>query len=121
MPKPKMAEYEVLDDNWGAQVAEATGANGPVVININTVNVNNGGYVNSGYNGELYSNKSRAATLILALIFGVFGAHCFYVGRIGRGILFFFTLGLFGFGLMWDIIMIALGRYRDGAGWLIVT
>lgn len=116
--EPPMADYEVLTDDQTGWPYQQTGAGVPVVININTVNVNTGpGY----YTGELYSNKSRAATLILALFFGIFGAHCFYVGRIGRGVLFFFTLGLFGFGWVWDIIMIAMGRYRDGAGWLIVT
>ena len=117
---PPMADYEVLINDPNAWPAGQTSTNGPVVININTVNVNTDtGYPT--YTGELYSNKSRAVALVLALFFGFFGAHCFYAGRVGRGLLFLFTLGLFGWGWLWDIVMIIFGRFRDGAGWLIVT
>ena len=68
-----------------------------------------------------YSRKSRGLTLVLALFFGVAGIHCFYVGRIGRGIVFLLTVGLFGIGWIWDIIQILARHYRDGAGLLIVT
>ena len=123
--EPPMADYEVLFDDQNVWQNGQTSTSGPVIININTVNVNNdSGYVGSGYTGytgELYSNKSRAIALILALFFGYFGAHCFYAGRVGRGLLFLFTFGLLGFGWVWDIIMILIGRFRDGAGWLIVT
>lgn len=44
------------------------------------------------------SDKKKSTALILCIFGGIFGLHNFYVGRIGRGILFFFTMGIFGIG-----------------------
>lgn len=61
-------------------------------------------------------------TLILALILGIFGAHRFYVGKIGTGILqLVLTLTVFGllFSSWWilsDWITIAIGRFKDADG-----
>lgn len=63
-----------------------------------------------------YSPKSRAAALLLCIIAGEFGAHYFYVGRIGMGILYLFTFGFLGFGWLIDIIRIACGTFRDNNG-----
>ena len=45
--------------------------------------------------------------------FGVFGLHRFYVGKIGTGILWFFTGGLFLVGQIIDVIMIMTGNFKD--------
>ena len=42
--------------------------------------------------------------LCLCLFFGWAGAHKFYVGKTGMGILYLFTLGLFGIGWIIDTI-----------------
>lgn len=42
--------------------------------------------------------------LCLCLLLGWAGAHKFYVGKTGIGILYLFTLGLFGFGWIIDTI-----------------
>ncbi|NWK57426.1 TM2 domain-containing protein [Verrucomicrobiaceae bacterium N1E253] len=42
------------------------------------------------------------AAWILQTFLGVFGAHRFYLGKIGTGILWFFTAGLFGIGYIYD-------------------
>jgi TM2 domain-containing membrane protein YozV len=42
-----------------------------------------------------------AAWLLLTFL-GIFGAHRFYLGKIGTGLLYLFTLGLLGFGLIYD-------------------
>ena len=62
------------------------------------------------------SESSRAAALILAVLLGIFGAHRFYVGRIGSGLGMLFTLG--GLGIWWltDIVRVATGRLRDSEG-----
>ena len=62
------------------------------------------------------SEKSRTVALALALLLGVFGAHRFYVGKIGTGLLQLFTLG--GFGIWWlvDMIMIIVGGFKDREG-----
>lgn len=55
--------------------------------------------------------KSKLATLLLCLVFGVYGAHRFYVGKISSGILYLCTAGLFGIGIiidLFDIILISL-------------
>jgi TM2 domain-containing membrane protein YozV len=62
------------------------------------------------------SNKSRRTALLLALLLGPFGAHQFYVGRIGGGLIYFFTFGLFGIGWLRDIWHILLGTFTDNVG-----
>lgn len=61
------------------------------------------------------SDKSRGLALIFALLgcFCVSGIHRFYVGKIGTGILWLLTGGLFGIGTIIDIIMIATGSFND--------
>ena len=63
-----------------------------------------------------YSPKSRVAALLICVFFGPIGIHYFYVGRIGMGVLYLFTVGLFGIGWMIDIIRIACGTFTDSNG-----
>lgn len=80
-----------------------------------TINVN----VNAG-GGSRYmtvaSEKSRKTALIACLIGGMIGAHHFYVGRIGKGILYALTGGLFFVGVIMDAIAIWSGSFKDNAG-----
>lgn len=62
------------------------------------------------------SNKSRLVALLLCIFLGEFGAHRFYVGKIGTGLLYLFTAGLFGFGWIIDLVKICLGSFRDNVG-----
>ena len=62
------------------------------------------------------SDRSKTTTLILCIVLGFAGVHHFYVGRIGMGILYLFTGGLFCIGWIADIIKIATGTFKDGAG-----
>lgn len=45
-------------------------------------------------------------SFLLCFFLGVFGAHKFYEGKAGLGILYIFTLGLFGIGWFIDLIVI---------------
>lgn len=62
------------------------------------------------------SPRSRLAALLLCWFLGIFGAHRFYVGKVGTGILMIFTLG--GLWVWWfvDLIMIIVGSFRDKEG-----
>jgi hypothetical protein len=58
----------------------------------------------------------RSTALLLAIIgpmFGLCGLQRFYVGKIGWGIVWLFTWGLFGIGQLIDIILIAAGQFKD--------
>ena len=65
------------------------------------------------------SKKSRLITLLLSLIFGVFGAHRFYVGKWKTGILYLLTGGVFGIGYLVDLITIICGYFTDSKGDLV--
>jgi TM2 domain-containing membrane protein YozV len=41
---------------------------------------------------------------ILLTFLGVFGIHRFYMGKIFTGLLYLLTLGLFGFGVLYDFL-----------------
>ena len=86
-----------------------------IVINNVNSNTNTNVNQNGGY-GAGISSKSKMVTLILAIFLGYLGIHRFYVGKIGSGILYFFTGGLFCFGWIYDIIKVLSGTFRDGAG-----
>lgn len=59
------------------------------------------------------SEKSRGVALALAVPLGVFGAHRFYVGKFGTGILQLFTIGGLGLWYLYDLILIAAGGFKD--------
>ncbi len=62
------------------------------------------------------SEKSFVAVLLLLLLLGGLGAHRFYVGKPGTAILFIVTLGGLGFWGLYDLIMIATGKFKDSSG-----
>ena len=71
---------------------------------------------NNTYNEEYTRNldsyntgkRDKVVTLVLCLLFGFLGAHKFYEGKFGMGILYIFTFGLFGIGWLVDLIVIML-------------
>ena len=79
---------------------------------------NNVNPVDGGYRPGT-SSKNKIAALILAIFLGVIGVHRFYVGKVGTGIIWLLTGGCFAIGWIYDIIKIASGTFRDGAGLVI--
>jgi DNA-directed RNA polymerase subunit RPC12/RpoP len=61
----------------------------------------------------------RSTALLLFLFLGVLGVHRYYVGKIGTGLLFMFSLGGFGIWGMADLVMITSGMFRDKQGRLL--
>src|SRR5688572_16731318 len=47
--------------------------------------------------------KDYTVAWALLTFLGMFGAHRFYIGKIGTGIIWLLTLGLFGIGYLYDL------------------
>ena len=100
------------------QAGNSTPQQIPTII-INNVNKNENTNTNAGYGGNGISHKSKMVALILAIFLGYLGIHRFYVGKVGSGIIWFLTGGLFVCGWIYDIAKIASGTFTDGAGCVI--
>jgi hypothetical protein len=65
-----------------------------------------------GGNSEA-SPKKRLVALVLNFLLGILGVHRFYVGKVGTGILQFFTLGGLFIWSFIDFILILCGTFKD--------
>jgi hypothetical protein len=63
------------------------------------------------------SPRSRWLAFILCFLFGVLGIHRFYVGKVGTGLLWLFTGGMFGIGLAHRSDRILIGGFTDKSGY----
>lgn len=68
-----------------------------------------------------YSEKTTIGTLLLCACLGVGGVHRYVNGKIGSGLLYTCTAGVFFLGWISDIFKIASGRFTDGKGKIINT
>lgn len=88
------------------------------------ITINNYNYQTNQDNNRNYytsqmvyvSPKSRIVDLILCFLLGYFGIHKFYEGKVGMGILYIFTVGLFGIGWLVDLLVILIGKPKDKRG-----
>ena len=62
------------------------------------------------------SEKGFVPALLLCLLLGGLGVHRFYVGKIGTGILMLVTFGGLGIWALIDLIVIAVGSFKDKNG-----
>lgn len=62
------------------------------------------------------SDKKRLFAVILCLVFGIFGAHRFYSGKIKSAKAMLFTLGGFGLWYLIDNVIVLFGEFSDNEG-----
>lgn len=93
-------ENAVVCPNCGCQVKAMEQPN--IVINNSNMNTN------TNIVGGVGRLKNKWVAFCLCLFLGYFGAHKFYEGKVGMGILYLFTVGLFGIGWIIDIIVLLL-------------
>ncbi|MBQ3150032.1 MAG: NINE protein [Clostridia bacterium] len=105
----KISEAAVICPVCGCQVEELkSNAQAPIVINNTNTNTNTN--VNKNINASGNGNaRNKWVAFFLCFFLGYMGAHKFYEGKIGRGILYIFTFGLLGIGWLIDLIAI-LGK-----------
>jgi len=58
------------------------------------------------------SQNQWIVVLLLAFFLGFIGAHRFYVGKNGTGILMILTLGGIGLWVLYDLIIIITGNFK---------
>lgn len=113
----ELSEQAVICPGCGApteKYQQNTQTQQPNIV-INNANTNTNTNINN--NRGSYAHKSKTVALLLAIFLGYFGVHRFYVGKAGTGIIWLFTGGMFGIGWLIDIIMIAVGSFRDKRGY----
>jgi restriction system protein len=99
----KIAEAAVICPHCGCQVENMNQPTQPNIV-INNANTNTNNNVNAAMLGVRIKNKWVA--FFLCLFLGFIGAHKFYEGKIGAGILYLFTGGIFGIGWLIDCIIL---------------
>ena len=95
----------VVCTKCGRQVEklEYSSSDRPVVIN----NVNNvSASAASQSNAPTKKPLSKWTAFFLCFFFGAIGAHKFYEGKTGMGVLYLFTCGLFGIGALVDLFVL---------------
>lgn len=99
----KIPEQAVICTHCGCQVEEIKQQEQPtpVIIN-NNVNAN---AVNHNVNAGV-KLRNKWVAFFLCFCFGVLGVHKFYEGKVGMGILYLLTGGLFGIGWLVDLIVL---------------
>ena len=100
----QISKDAVLCIHCGCQVEALGGApvqSPNIIINNNNVNQN----TNTAYAGNPFMRaRDKWVAVILCLFLGFFGAHKFYEGKAGMGVLYLFTGGLFLIGVIVDLI-----------------
>lgn len=109
----------VVCPKCGKQVKEISGNSDKSII----INNSSNAVANASVNGigNMISPKSRLVSLLLCLFVGFLGVHRFYVGKIGTGLIWLFTLGFLGFGVLIDFFIILFGSFRDKNGCWVKT
>ena len=62
------------------------------------------------------SEKLLLPAFVLCVVFGYLGAHRYYAGKIGTGILMLITAGGLGIWVLIDLILLLSGSFTDSEG-----
>lgn len=104
----KISEAAVVCPFCGCQIEELKSGNqnqAPIIINNTNANSNVNTNINSVNGGKA---KNKWVAVLLCFFLGYVGAHKFYEGKVGMGILYIFTVGLCGIGTLVDFIKLLM-------------
>lgn len=59
---------------------------------------------------------SKTAAVLITFFLGELGVNRFMTGKIGTGIIWLLTCGVFGIGWLVDFIMVLTGKFTDKNG-----
>ena len=62
------------------------------------------------------TDKRILPAAILCFLFGVFGAHRFYVGKTGTAVAMLLTIGGLGIWALVDFVLIVTSSFKDANG-----
>lgn len=104
----KIPMDSVVCTKCGKQIENSVKENGIIINNVANSASSATAEIQNQVSAIRKKEVNKWTALLLCIFFGWLGVHKFYEGKIGIGILYIFTLGLFGIGWIIDIISIAL-------------
>lgn len=101
----------VVCPKCGKQVSQLKQEHPSIIINNSNDSVNTNANINKNVVAATVSTRKcdKWIAFLLCLFLGLLGGHKFYEGKIGMGIVYIFTAGLFCIGWIVDIFVI-LGK-----------
>lgn len=102
----QIPEDAVICTKCGRQVEEIkhSASESPNIV-INNTNTNTNVNTNT-VGGRGGREKNKWVAVLLCFFLGFIGVHKFYEGKVGMGILYILTVGLFGFGVLIDFFVL---------------
>lgn len=100
----KIPENAVLCTLCGRQVEEIKRESTAPQVVINNSNANSNVNQNLGDAYAASRKRNKWVAFLLCFFLGYLGAHKFYEGKSGKGVLYLLTAGLFGIGWLIDCI-----------------
>ena len=102
---PKCGAYVPPVEDESKPKEDAPAAQPTIVIHNDNTNVNNNVNTVTMVGGK---PKNKWVAFLLCLFLGWMGAHKFYEGKIGMGVLYLLTFGLLGIGWLVDCVLLLL-------------
>ena len=107
----RIPEAAVICVHCGCQVEDIKKAEQPsIVINNSNTNTNTNVNANTNTNNNNAESQAQAknkwVAFVLCFLLGYVGAHKFYEGKMGMGIVYLCTVGLLGIGWLIDCVVL---------------